>query len=470
MSNSYATKFPVRGMPNNLPDTLVKRFKEPEWVKKRRKVAFNLFNRLKTDEVAILAKYTDFRNVELTNLEWLAPLASNKENERVLNDVRFEPDETLIVLLDGRPVFVQIPEKYESEGLVLKPLYEAYQSHFMEISKMLDKYPEIIGGSRFSAFNQAFYNTGIFLKIPKLSHVKDPIRIIHIQKESKTAVVAHHVFLVEQGSEATITEEFYSYQRESLEMEDLSLYSVVTSVEIGPNSNISLATVQDFNDHVVFFLNRQTFNLRDSNVNWATSFTGSYLFRTKIDYNLNETGANVLDLELHYGSKSQRFQTAAFMHHRSDHTQGVIHARMVADDSSRVIFSGMGRILENAPFSNSSLDSHGLLLTKNARIDAFPGLEIENNEVVASHSASTAPIDEDQIFYMRTRGINQEEAETLIIHGFMEAVIRQIPNEVIKEFFRRLGHMKWERVKYHDESITLGTIVPALKESEEQVE
>ncbi len=469
MGNTRATEFPVKEISEDLLEALSREFKEPEWMKKRRKFSFNLFNKLKTDELVILAKYTDFRNVELIGLDWFGFLKSDSDHEAILSEMKFNENEVLIVLLDGKPIFVHIPEHHETRGLVLSPLHDVYHLQSREFFGILEKYPEIIGNSRFAAFNQAFHNSGVFLKIPSSMHVENPIRIIHVQKESKVSVVSHHVIIAEQGAEATITEEFYSFHRTELEMKDLSLYSVLTSVEAGPNSNVSFATVQDLNDHVIFFMNRQVFGLRDSNVNWATSFTGSYLLRAKIDYNLNAPGANALDLELHYGSKHQRFQTATFMHHRAEHTQGIIHARMVADEASRVIFNGIGRILENAPFSNSSLDSHGLLLTKSSRIDAFPGLEIENNEVAASHAASASPIDEDQIFYMETRGINPEEAETLIIHGFMEAVIRQIPNGTVRDFFRRLGHMKWERAKYHDESITLGTVVPSLKQGESDV-
>ncbi len=464
MNQVSVAKFPVKNLPDNLPETLSKMFKESKWVSERRKVAFELFKKMRTDETVILAKYTDFRDVFLEQLDWLVPLNVSEEDVgNLLEKLDVIEDDFIILLLDGKVVLTRVPERYQELGVLFTSLMDAYHSHFSYLVELLEKYPDIIKGSRFAAFNQALYNSGIFLKIPKNVQVDVPIRIIHVQKQSRAAVVSHHVITSELGSKATIFEEFYSYQREKLEKMDFGLYSIVTTVEVGPNSNLSFATIQDLNDHVIFFLNRQVHGLRDGNVSWATSFIGSHQLRAKIDYDLIGTGSSALDLELLYGSEVQRFHSVTFMHHRANHTQGVIHARMVADESARVIFNGMGRILEDAPFSNSSLDCHGLLLTKKSRIDAFPGLEIENNEVSASHSASTSPIDEEQIFYMRTRGINPEEAETLIIHGFMEAVIRQIPNEVIKNFFRRLGHMKWERAKYHDESITFGTVVPSLK-------
>jgi Fe-S cluster assembly scaffold protein SufB len=124
-----------------------------------------------------------------------------------------------------------------------------------------------------------------------------------------------------------------------------------------------------------------------------------------MDSVLDGPGSTAEDVEIVFGSESQRFDVVTDLTHQSTHTTGHVLARGVLRDSARAIFKGMIRISEGAKNSNSYLAEHAMILSKKARADAIPGLEIFTNEVKATHSGSVSQVDEEQIFYLMSRGL-----------------------------------------------------------------
>ena len=112
-------------------------------------------------------------------------------------------------------------------------------------------------------------------------------------------------------------------------------------------------------------------------------------------------------------------------------------------DSARSIFKGMIRIEEGAKNSNSYLAEHAMILSKKARADAIPGLEIKTNEVKATHSGSVSQVDEEQIFYLQSRGLTVSEAQRLVILGFLHPAVQRIPLRTVRAAIQYLIEEKW---------------------------
>jgi Fe-S cluster assembly scaffold protein SufB len=173
---------------------------------------------------------------------------------------------------------------------------------------------------------------------------------------------------------------------------------------------------------------------------------------------MNDQGATSENVEVVFGSDAQRFDTISNITHMGSNTSGHAISKGVVRDKARLVFKGMIRICKDAKNSRAYLAEHGMILGKEARADAIPGLEIENNEVKATHSASVAQINEEQIFYLMSRGLAEDEAKRLIIVGFFEPIVDRIPVPEVARRIRRIIQLKWSGV--HD--FTASMTVPAV--------
>jgi len=162
-----------------------------------------------------------------------------------------------------------------------------------------------------------------------------------------------------------------------------------------------------------------------------------------MDSALDGPGANAEDVEVVFGGGSQMFDIVTDLTHQAPSTTGSVLARGVLRDKSRLVFKGMIRIEKGAKNSRSYLAEHAMILSKNARADAIPGLEIETNEVKATHSGSVAQIDEEQVFYLTSRALSDSEAKKLIIVGFLHPAVQRIPSRTVRAGIQYLIEEKW---------------------------
>jgi Fe-S cluster assembly protein SufB/Fe-S cluster assembly protein SufD len=167
------------------------------------------------------------------------------------------------------------------------------------------------------------------------------------------------------------------------------------------------------------------------------------LSRYRTHYYLNGTGASVQDAEVVFGNNEQSFDLSANLIHQKPSTEGQVVQRSVLKNKSKSLFKGMIKIMETAPKSKSFLSGRSILLDKDAKSDAIPGLEILTNDVKATHSASVAQIDEEQIFYLGARCLDRSEAEKIIVEGFLEPMSRVMSYQV-RAWISYLIESKWQ--------------------------
>ena len=196
------------------------------------------------------------------------------------------------------------------------------------------------------------------------------------------------------------------------------------------------------NQSSVNFCTRRTDLGQDAKVNWYSGLFGSVLCRYQIEYNLNGSGASANDSEVIFGNNEQSFDIQTDVNHEATATEGRVVEKSILRNKSKSLFKGMIRIKENATKSNSFLSGRSILLDKDAKSDSIPGLEILTNDVKATHSASVAQIDEEQIFYLNTRCLSHAEAERTIIEGFLEPLSRKMSFQV-RAWIAYLIESKW---------------------------
>jgi Fe-S cluster assembly scaffold protein SufB len=170
---------------------------------------------------------------------------------------------------------------------------------------------------------------------------------------------------------------------------------------------------------------------------------GSLLSRYKTDSVMKGPGASSEDVEIVFGAGNQSFDVTSNLVHSGPHTRGRVLVKSVLKDKSKSLFKGMIKIDKEGRGTESYLAGHAILLDRGAKSDAIPGLEIKTNEVKATHSASVAQMDENQIYYLTTRGLNREGAKREIVAGFLEPLSRKM-GPTIRAWVNYLIENKWQ--------------------------
>ena len=168
-------------------------------------------------------------------------------------------------------------------------------------------------------------------------------------------------------------------------------------------------------------------------MNWLDCCFGSKVTLSEVTTILDGDGATTNNHGIFFGSKQQQFDLVAKSIHNAPHTVSDIFTKGVLTDSGKCLYRGLVRINPNAPKSNGYQKEDTLLLSEDAAADSIPNLEIENNDVRCTHGASIGRIDREKLFYMKSRGLNDEQATREYVKGFFEPLIQKIQIQKLRD-------------------------------------
>ncbi len=281
--------------------------------------------------------------------------------------------------------------------------------------------------------------------------VAEPIRIVYSLKDDGTSSICRNIVISDVGSKATIVQELYSSSTNSSindhgeknnENKKQQCYFEVLECGVKPTSELELITLQAMDLSTVNVSNRKAFVEQDGKMSWYSGMFGTSLCRYKTDSVMKGSGASSEDVEIVFGTEKQLFDISSNLDHAGFSTRGRVMVKSIMKDESKSLFKGMIKIRKNAKASEAYLAGHAILLNKGSHSDAIPGLEIETNEVRATHAASVSQIDEEQIFYLMCRGLDRESAKREIVHGFVEPLSRKM-GPFIRAWISYLFENKW---------------------------
>jgi len=408
---------------------------EPEWLKNYRKNSLAIYDSLPIEMSPLYNKYTDAKKMDPEKV--LLSTSTTETIPSFLNKRLTELDnETCIVQIGTNVHKINMSDELKSKGLVISSVSDAIKNNSDLVKKALESSNS--NDDKFTALNNAAFNSGIFIHIPRNLILEKPIHFLACLSEDGNSTIARNIIFADESSKSTIVQEIYSPKTEKQ-----PAYLELLNTNLAANAQLDVTTLQLMDQHTVNFSTRRTDLAQDSKVNWYSGLFGSVLSRYKIDYFLSGTGASVNDSEVIFGNDEQSFDIQTNVIHESPSTEARVVEKSILRNKSKSLFKGMIRIKENASKSNSFLSGRSILLDKDAKSDAIPGLEIFTNDVKATHSASVAQIDEEQIFYLKTRCLTHEEAERTIVEGFLEPLSRKMSFQV-RAWIAYLIESKWE--------------------------
>lgn len=440
---------------NNLQKILSKKNTEPSWATSSRKEILSKFSGLPSEVSPLYSKYTGLTVLRPDNIFF-----SNEENISISKDLEIRLKEIKaspsVLLIGSTIVHIFVPPELSKKGLIISTIQDAMIKH-PELVKKYFKENSTNYEDRFLILGSSAFQSGFFIHIPRNLMIEDPIRIVYSLKDDGTSSICRNIVISEEGSKATIVQELYSSSSlistskgkikntsDKVDMNEKKQegYFEFLECDIKPAAELEFITLQAMNLDTVCISNRKALVEKDAKMSWYSGMFGARLCRFKTDSVMNGSGAQSEDVQIVFGTNNQMFDISSNLDHVGFSTRGKVLVKSIVKDTAKSLFKGMIKIRKNAQTSEAYLAGHAILLNKGAQADAIPGLEIETNEVKATHSASVSQIDEEQIFYLMCKGLDREGAKREIINGFVEPLSRKM-GPFIRAWISYLFENKW---------------------------
>jgi len=326
----------------------------------------------------------------------------------------------------------------EAQGVIWQPLDQAVHEHEALVSKHFMTQEIVLGSKKFAALHQASVRAGTFIYIPKNTEVALPLETLHWMHGRNSSLFPHTLIIVGENSKVTVIDRF-----ESADDHEPGFACGVNDLYLEAGAKLTYVNVQNWSRQTLAFQINSTVVGRDASaVNMALNL-GSRYARTESVSRLVGQGGRSDMLALSVAEGAQEFDQRTLQDHRKPDTASDLLYKNSLNDQARTIFAGLIRVEPGAHHTDAYQKVRNLLLSDDAEANSMPGLEILADDVRCTHGATSGQMDEEELFYMLSRGIPRREAQQLIVFGFLNEVIERLGNDSIAEELRALVARKF---------------------------
>jgi Fe-S cluster assembly protein SufD len=339
---------------------------------------------------------------------------------------KFKPEQ-IAVPLAAQGTAVQWDSKLAEQRVIFTTLAAAVREHEALVKQYLGTAVEPLA-HKFTALHAALWHDGVFLYVPKDVAVELPLLAIFTLADGSHATFPHNLIIVERGASLTFIEEYASR-----DVESQALAAPATEIFVGDNASVRFVSAQTWGQGVYHIGSQCAKVGRDGSVEWIGLNLGGQLQHVEAETSLEGNGSHIDWVAATFADDRQSLLTAPLVRHVGTNAESHMNFKTVVDDSGYSTFDGMVKIDRSAQGTNSRLEEHAIHLSSTSRSDSIPGLQIDANDVKAGHASTSGQIDEEQLFYMLSRGIRRDEAIHMIVTGFFEPVLDRVPLEELRE-------------------------------------
>ncbi len=417
-------------------DQLARRFKEPAWVTGLRRAALTKHAALpwphKSDDVwrrtnvSLLDPMRDFAPVSTELLHGVS--LSESAYADLITPLG---GEQLLVRVNGTRLTEEVPR-----GLVVEDLTEAAQRQPEAIQRAIAADGLTDAEQKLSTLNTAFHHDDLSIEVPANYVGTQPLRLIHVLSAgAKQALFPMTVITVGAGSSLTLIDEYLSIDPTG--SSEPHLVNGRIELLIGPDASVHYVRLQRWGPQAREFLLQRATLSKGASLTMANINLGASLSKAHIITKLAGEHASTKLYGFVFGHGTQHVDQHTLQDHQAPHTNSDLQFRAALQDESRIVYTGLIRIAASAQQTTAYQSNHNLLLSQKAHAETIPMLEILADDVQCKHGVSIGPIDEEQAFYLMSRGLPRTAAERLIVMGFVESIIQQVPFEPLQERLRQ---------------------------------
>jgi Fe-S cluster assembly protein SufB len=373
-------------------------------------------------------------------------LRPQEKMERSWDDVPQEIKDTfekLGIPEAERKVLAGVGAQYESEMVYhsLKKEWEDKGIIFESIEDGLRLYPDLfrehfstvvpVSDNKFAALNSAVWSGGSFVYIPKGVKVDIPLQAYFRVNAEKMGQFERTLIIVDEGAEAQYIEGCTApvYTTESF-------HSGVIEIVIKPNARFRYVTIQNWSTNMYNLVTQRAIVHENATMEWLDGNLGSKLTMKYPSCYLVGAGAHGEILSIAYAGDGQHQDTGGKVVHAAPNTTSQIISKSISKGTGRATYRGLCKIYEGSENAKSNVECDALLLNETSRTDTFPYIEIEEQTASVGHEATVSKIGAEQLFYLMSRGLAEDEAAAMIVRGFIEPIAKLLPLEYAVELNR----------------------------------
>jgi Fe-S cluster assembly protein SufB len=386
----------------------------------------------------------DISNLDLDNIYFY--VKPTDQEEKSWDDVPDTIKETFDKL--GIPEAEQkflagVGAQYESEMV-----YHSIQKHleeqgviFLSIEEGLRQYPDLfqeyfstvipIEDNKFSALNSAVWSGGSFVYVPKGVKVELPLQAYFRLNVANIGQFERSLIIADEGAQVHYVEGCTAPQYTTN-----SFHSGVIEIVVKKNARVRYTTIQNWSNNVYNLVTQRSIVEEGGTMEWVDANLGSKLTMKYPSCYLMGPGAHGEILSMAFAGKGQHQDTGGKVIHFAPNTSSKIVSKSISKDNGRASYRGLLKVYPDAGNVRSNVVCDALLLDDESRSDTYPYIEIDNEDVTIGHEASVSKVGEAQLFYLMSRGLSEDEATTMVVSGFIEPLVKELPMEYAIEMNR----------------------------------
>jgi Fe-S cluster assembly protein SufD len=405
----------------------------PSWLEDKRKQALEAYE---AEEVPTWRRSgfwtTTLRNLDLDALEPRHHEPVDELPELVRDDIGDAPLAGLVVQRGASTIHSHLDPALAEQGVIVSSLEQAAEDHPDLVEEWYMRRLSHEDG-KFPAASAAFWTGGAFVHVPKDVRVEQPIQVVWLIDEPGTAQYAHTLAVIGEHAECSIREYFLApdFEGQALHAGAFELYAL-------PGAQVHLAHYQDWGKGDVHDVSIRRVEIRrDARVKWVPVHLGGRLTKQTLDIVTAEPGSDMRHTGMYFTERDEHLDLFTSDKHEAGHTTGDTVWKGALTGDSRASYEGLIHIVPKAPEVDTYLQTHQILLSPKAKGDAIPSLIVEVDNVKASHGGTVGELDEEQIFYMMSRGVPRAEAVRVLVEGYFEEVVQRLDDPGLEALVRR---------------------------------
>jgi Fe-S cluster assembly protein SufB len=436
-----------RGLSEAVVRDISARKNEPEWMLERRLKGLRLF-----DKKPMPTWGADLSAIDFDNIKYFVRSTEKQATtwDELPADIKNTYDRLGIPEAERQRLIAGVAAQYESEVVYhkIRDDLEAQGVIFLDTDTGLREHEDLFkeyfgtiipaGDNKFASLNTAVWSGGSFIYVPKGVHVEIPLQAYFRINTENMGQFERTLIIVDEGAYVHYVEgctaPIYSSD---------SLHSAVVEIIVKKNARCRYTTIQNWSNNVYNLVTKRAFAHEGATMEWIDGNIGSKITMKYPAVWLMGEHAKGETLSIAFAGEGQHQDAGAKMVHAAPHTSSTIISKSVARGGGRTSYRGLVQVQPGSHHSASTVKCDALLIDTVSRSDTYPYVDVREDDVAMGHEATVSKVSEDQLFYLMSRGLTEDEAMAMIVRGFIEPIARELPMEYALEL-NRLIEMQME--------------------------
>lgn len=428
-----------KGVSEELVRTISADKNEPAWMLEHRLASLKIFQ-----EKEMPAWGADLSRLDLQNIIYYASAGAEATDNwaEVPEDIRKVYDRLGIPEAE-RKVLAGVGAQYESEMIYhnLKKEWEEQGVIFLDMDVALQQYPDLVqkyfmkcvppSDHKFAALHGAVWSGGTFLYVPKGVKVRDPLQAYFRMNARNMGQFEHTLIIVEPEADVHYIEGCSAPKYGSQ-----GLHAGLVEIFVQEGAKARYSSVENWSRDTYNLNTKRAIIQKDGVMEWIGGNMGSGVTMLYPCSVLAGEGARCDHLAIAFANKDQWQDTGAKVLHLAPHTSSKVVSKSISKAGGTAVYRGLLKVAPNAHDCTANVECDALLLDEISRTDTIPDIQVRNNDVTIAHEATVGKLSEEDLFYLCSRGIDEDDARAMIVNGFIEPIVRHLPLEYAVEMNR----------------------------------